>query len=122
MILDHTIQLIVPLNQLETAKRVSRALDPDVGGYEAFMSRVTKDGITYASYSTPCTASFASNAAMLLAVPEELHSMIAADYATRWPEHECPTLEECAELCAVIECYVDCAAEGYLPAVEDGNA
>lgn len=119
MTYNHTITLIVPLDQLETAKRVSRALDPDSGGYEAFMSRVTKDGIEYASYSTPCTASFAQNAAMLLAIPEELHAMIAADYATRWPDFECPTLEECAALCAVIECYVDCAAEGYEPVVQE---
>jgi hypothetical protein len=110
---DHTITLIVPLDALDIAKRVSRALDPDVGGYDAFQSRVTKAGVEFASYSTSCVASFAQNAAMLLAIPEELYAMVSADYASRWPDLECPTLEECTALCSVIECYVDCQAEGY---------
>lgn len=105
MIYDHSITLIVSLDQLETAKRISRALDPDVGGYEAFLQR-SKDG-SKAIYSTPCTASFASNAAMLLALPDELLAVVTADYATRWPEHTAPTPEEVNAFCADVECYVD---------------
>lgn len=105
MIYDHTITLIVGLDQLETAKRISRALDPDVGGYEAFLQR-SKDG-SKAIYSTPCTASFASNAAMLLALPDELLAVVTADYAARWAHLPVPTLAEVAAFYADVQCYVD---------------
>lgn len=104
MIYDHTISMSVSLGHLETAKRISRALDPDIGGYEAFQQR-SEDG-TKAIYSTPCTASFASNAAMLLALPDELLAVGAADYATRWPTLDVPTLQEVTEFCSDVECYV----------------
>lgn len=114
MIYTSTMTLIVPLDQLETAKRVSRSLDPDSGGYEAFAARVQKDGKEYAIYSTPVTASFASNAAMLLALPDELHAVVSADYATRWPDLVCPSLEELTALCSAIECYIDSKPEDYI--------
>lgn len=105
MIYDHTITMSVSLDQLETAKRISRALDPDVGGYEAFQQR-SEDG-TKAIYTTPCTASFAANAAMLLMVPAELHAVVAADYAARWTDMPVPMLAEVGEFCADVECFVD---------------
>ena len=105
MIYDHSITLIVSLNQLETAKRISRALDQDVGGYEAFRQR-SEDGAK-PRYSTPCTADFARNAAMLLMAPDELHGVVAADYAVRWPDFECPTLDDVTAFCADVECFVD---------------
>ena len=105
MIYDHSITLVVGLDQLETAKRISRALDPDVGGYEAFRQR-SEDG-TKAIYSTPCTADFARNAAMLLMVPDELHAVVAADYAIRWPNLPAPTLDDVTAFCADVECFVD---------------
>lgn len=105
MIYDHTITLIVSIDQLETARRISRALDPDVGGYEAFRQR-SEDG-TKAIYSTPCTADFARNAAMLLMIPAELHAVVAADYVSRWPDFECPTLDDVTAFCADVECFVD---------------
>ena len=110
MIYDHSITLVVGLGQLETAKRISRALDPDVGGYEAFRQR-NEDG-TKAIYSTPCTADFARNAAMLLMIPAELHAVVAADYAARWPDFAAPTLAEVGEFCAAVECFVDDAQQG----------
>ena len=115
MIYTSTMTLIVPLDQLETAKRVSRALDTDAGGYEAFAARVKKDGIEYAIYSTPVTASFASQAALLIHSYEDLHKLVKADYATHWPDLVCPTLEELTALCDVIECYVDSQPEGCEP-------
>lgn len=105
MIYDHSITLVVSIDQLETAKRISRALDPDVGGYEAFAQR-SEDG-TKAIYATPCTASFASNAAMLLALPDELLAVVAADYAVRWPDLPVPTLDDVTAFCADVECFVD---------------
>lgn len=117
MIYDHTIIMAVSLDQLETAKRISRALDPDVGGYEAFSQRVTKDSVEYAIYSSPCGAEFATNAAMLLALPDELHASVAADYVTRWTALEPPTLEQVTAFCDDVLCYVDAAPEGYAPVV-----
>lgn len=105
MIYDHTITLIVSIDQLETTKRISRALDPDVGGYEAFRQR-SEDG-TKAIYTTPCTADFARNAAMLLMIPAELHAVVAEDYAARWPHLPLPTLAEVTAFCADVACYVD---------------
>ena len=102
---DHTITMTVSIEQLETAKRVSRALDPDVGGYDAFQQR-NEDG-TKVRYSTPCTADFARNAAMLLMVPDELHAVVAADYAIRWPNLPAPTLDDVTAFCADVECFVD---------------
>ncbi|UCV13767.1 hypothetical protein [Quatrionicoccus australiensis] len=109
MIYDHTITMTVSIEQLETAKRISRALDPDVGGYEAFQQR-NEDG-TKARYSTPCTADFARNAAMLLMIPSELHAVVAADYAARWSDLPVPTLDDVTAFCANVECYVDDAAQ-----------
>ena len=117
MIYTNEMTLIVPIDQLETAKRVSRTLDPDVGGFNAFERRCTKDGVEYAIYSTPVTASFASNAALLLALPDELATIVVNDYATRWPDLPVPTMEELTALCEVIECYVDSQPEGYEPVV-----
>lgn len=101
---DHIITLRVPIAQLETAKQISRALDPDVGGYEAFRQR-TEDGMK-AIYSTPCTAYFARTAAMLIMIPAELHALIAADYAARWPDFDCPTPAEVSDFCCAVECFI----------------
>ena len=107
---DHTITLIVPLTALDIAKAINRHLDnDDVGGAEGFDTRVTKDGITYASYSRLCTSDYAQNAAMLVTVASELFDLCQAD--TRFTEK--PTLAECEAFCAVAEAYVDCAADGY---------
>lgn len=105
MIYDHTITMSVSLDQLETAKRISRALDPDVGGYDAFQQQ-NEEG-TRAIYTSPCTADFASSAAMLIMVPAELHAVVAADYAARWHNLPVPTLDEIAAFCADVECYVE---------------
>lgn len=115
----NTITLVVPLSVLETAKRVSRALDPDSGGYEAFQARAIKEGKEYALYSSPCTASFAANASLFIYVPEELYAVVAEDYASRWSELECPSIEEIVQFCASVECYIDTQPEGLEPVVEN---
>lgn len=38
-----------------------------------------------------------SQSAMLLMIPAELHAVVAADYAARWPDFEAPTLAEVGE-------------------------
>jgi hypothetical protein len=107
---DHTITLIVPLDALDIAKAINRHLDhDDVGGFEGFSTRMTKDGIEYASYSRMCDSAYAQNAAMLVTVASELFDLCQAD--TRFEDK--PTLEDCEAFCAVAEAYVDSSAEGY---------
>jgi hypothetical protein len=31
-----------------------------------------------------------------------LHEFVSADYAARWPDHECPTLNDCAEFLSAL--------------------
>lgn len=115
MIYNHNIILIVPLSALRIAKAINRHLDSDdVGGEYGFEQRVIKDGVVYAAYSRLCDEQYASNAAMLVTIAEELFALCQAD--TRFEEK--PTLEECQAFCDVAEAYVDSPAEGYELVVE----
>lgn len=110
MIYDHNITLIVPLAQLEIAKTINRHLDNDEpGGYEAFQTQYEKEGKIYAGYSRMCDAEYASKAALLVTIAEELFALCEAD--TRFETK--PTLEECQAFCDVAEAYVDSTTEGY---------
>jgi hypothetical protein len=107
---NHTITLIVPINALDIAKAINRHLDvDDVGGYEGFSTRYVKDGKEYAGYSRLCDAEYASKAALLVTIAEELFALCEAD--TRFEEK--PTLEACQLFCDVVEAYVDCSVDGY---------
>jgi hypothetical protein len=117
MIYPNRITLIVSLAQLETAKCISRALDPDVGGYEAFSQRCTKDGVEYAIYSSQCTAEFAVSAPGLLASPESLLAVALEDYSARWPALPCPTLAEVAAFSLDVRCFIDADPVGYAPVI-----
>lgn len=95
---NHTVSFIVPIALQEVAKKVSRSLDPDVGGYEAFELYLSADGnqpATYVAYSTPCKESFIDILAAVEADPTVLHSLVVADYDARWPEEVVPTEVEC---------------------------
>lgn len=110
MTYNHTITLIVPLNALDIAKAINRHLDSDdVGGAEGFSTIYEKDGKQYAGYSRLCDAEYASKAALLVTIAEELFALCEAD--TRFEEK--PTLEACQLFCDVAEAYVDCPAERY---------
>lgn len=110
---DHTIILVTPIANKEVAKRLSRSLDPDVGGYEAFELEVEKDGLRYITYSSPCTATFSEEAPYLLSMPEQLHAVVSADYAIRWPEFEAPSLSEITEFCSSVLCIIDSTLDGF---------
>ena len=104
MIYDHNITLVVPLDALAIAKSINRHLDTDdVGGEYGFGQRVTDGTNTFAAYSRMCDSEYASKAALLVTVPEELFAMCEAD--SRFETN--PTLEDCAAFCAVAEAYVD---------------
>ena len=104
---DQTLSITVPLAQRETGKRISRALDPDIGGYYAFTQFLDADmqpcdeaDAVYTTYSTPCTSPFKARADHMLANPEAMYAAVSADYATRWTEFEAPTMAECVAFCA----------------------
>lgn len=105
MIYDHNVYLAVPVQHAEIAKRISRALDPDVGGYDAFA--VPEGSADVISYSSPCTAEFARSVAQLLARPKVLFKVVQADYGKRWGGLVAPALAEVQVFCDVVQCYVD---------------
>lgn len=88
------LKISIPIALRETANRISRALDSDVGGYHVFDFCTDEEaGLAYTTiqecdpYAVRLTS--ASDSA------EALHAFVAADYAARWPEHEAPTLADC---------------------------
>jgi len=104
-----TITITVPIAQRETGKRISRALDQDVGGYEAFANGLDADmqpcsieDAVYVTYSSPCSRELAGSMSYLLANPEVLHGMVAADYALRWGGFEVPTVAEISSFCNAV--------------------
>ncbi len=122
MIYDAYITMAVPAPMTETAKRLSQAFDPDVGGYLAFEREATDaTGKTYSVYGTPCEASFAAAIAYLQSDPQALLDSTARDYATRWPDDPLPTLTEVTDFCSKL--YVSyaqgiragCAEFGLIP-------
>ena len=104
-----TLTITVPIAQRETGKRISRALDADCGGYLAFSQYLDADmqpcdepTAVYTTYSSPCSQELASSMEYLIANPEALQGMVAADYAARWSEFEAPMLEDVAEFCMAV--------------------
>lgn len=93
-----TLTITVPASLYDTACAIARALDPDVGGANSFGPQI--DGAKTYTTSTPCTPEFASQVPLLLADPEALLALVAADYADRWPDLTAPTLDECNAFCA----------------------
>lgn len=102
------ITIKVPLAMRELANRISRSLEPDTGGYHVFDS-VTDD--THAIAEIPTCERYVQNLQRLTS-PADLHAFVAADYAARWPEFECPTLAEVSEFCAAVEFYIDDVQQG----------
>ena len=93
---DSTLSISLPAELADIAAAVGRALDPDVGGADSFT--LSEDGLTI-STSTPCTSSFAQQAAYMLANPQALFAAVSQDYAARWADLVPPTLAECEAFC-----------------------
>jgi hypothetical protein len=114
---NHNITFICPIAQQEVAKRISRSLDPDVGGYEAFNTLVSTDGnspATHVIYGTPARDSFVTTVQALSDAntplanrAAALKQIVDADYAARWPNETSPTLAECEAFLAGLVIYVD---------------
>jgi hypothetical protein len=114
---NHNVVFICPIAQQEVAKRISRSLDPDVGGYEAFQTIASADGYLPAAnclYGTPVRESFL---ALIQSLTDEniplanrgaaLKQMVDADYANRWPDEVPPTLNECQSFLSKLQVFID---------------
>jgi len=104
-----TLTITIPIAQRETGKRISRALDADIGGYEAFTRGLDADmqpcelaDAIYVIYSSPCAQDLAGSLDYLLATPAVLQQMVQADYQQRWPDFEAPSLDEVTSFCASV--------------------
>jgi len=107
---SHTIVFIAPIEYQDIAKRISRSLDPDVGGYEAFATYASNDGLepaTHVLYSTPVRDTFLPVLSVLIADATALKSAVDADYAARWPGEIVPTLAECETLLSSLQTLID---------------
>ena len=93
---DATFAITLPAALAEIAAKIGRAMDADVGGADSFT--LSSDELTI-STSTPCTSSFAQQAAYMLGHPEALHAAVSDDYAARWADMTPPTLAECEQFC-----------------------
>lgn len=118
MIYLHEVSFITPIAHVETARAVSRAFDPDVGGAEAFkmlLSAAGSEPTTHAAYNTPCSESFLG----FLQLPvEQIHAMVVTDYSTRWNGIEPPTLEAVTAFMASLIAVPDV---GILQVIEENN-
>jgi hypothetical protein len=117
------ITITVPINQRETGKRISRALDADAGGYEAFaqfldadMQPCDESTAVYTTYSSPCSQELAGSMSLLIANPAILQGKVADDYAARWADLVPPSLGEIEVFCAGVVLPQDTPQiEGALP-------
>lgn len=114
---NHLIALIVPIANQTIAKEISRALDPDVGGYQAYETYLSADGnepATHCIYGTPCQQEFFTNVQFLsnTEVPiatraGALKQMVDADYTSRWQEFTAPTLANCQTFLENVQVFSD---------------
>ncbi len=107
------IVLIIPEDAgiIATAKAASRALDPDMGGYEAFQQVVTDGTNNFRIYASPITAAIAAAMPQMKAYPPALKQMIDADYALRWPDAVAPTLAEVEAFTTAVQMFPDMAID-----------
>lgn len=94
------IKLTVPAEVLHTAKLASQAMDPDVGGFNAF-EIVEEDGRH--SYTVDVSDEYFDAFSAFLLLPELLQDSIARDFERRFPDSAPPTLAECEAFTAALQ-------------------
>lgn len=82
----------VPITLKELANRVSRALEPDTGGYFVFDSLSDDE---FALAIMPTCERYAQNL-LSISTAEELNTYVVEDYKSRWSKLEPPTNSEIA--------------------------
>ena len=92
---------------------ISLALNPDKGETSNFGSEFIQDAEgnpvrpeVYTTYTFPCSDNFAATAQALASDPIMMFNACATDYATRWPELQAPSLEECKLFCTAVQVIV----------------
>lgn len=95
---DNWLTITAPIELADTASKIGKAFDPDVGGEFSFTEI---DGLLVCS--TPCTTVFKAQALALMGDADGLYQACLADYASRWPDLTPPTLEECEEFLDNVE-------------------
>lgn len=96
----HRMLIACPLDLLDQAAAIGRALDPDVGGAQSFAGvRAGPDSTTqtHAVCDVIVVTEFAGQAQAMLADPALLHAACAADYAMRWADLTPPSLADCEQ-------------------------
>ena len=117
---NHSVIFITPISLVEVARKISRAIDYDSGGYDAFQWMLSPTGTepaTHVGYSTPCREDFLDRIAAVSIDSALLKSAIDADYANRWPEDVPPTLLECIGFNASCTIFTDTTRSDALLAV-----
>lgn len=95
------LTLALPAPLTETAKLISRSLDPDVGGYAGFETHATNaQGTLYAVYGFPCSDEFHAQALAFKTNPTALHYAVTND--PRWQGQPMPTLADVESFCAAL--------------------
>ena len=105
------LKITIPVSLRDIASRISLALDSDTGGARVFdfCDDSTRDdeGVIVEPATLAWTIIQASDpyAQRLTGFSStaELHDFVVADYATRWPDLEVPTLEEVTAFCNAVE-------------------
>lgn len=93
--MSYRVVVTCPLELAATASAIGRAMDIDVGGADSF---IETDGVLTAQ--TWASEAFASMFQYLIASPQGLLMAVLADYESRWPGLEPPTLEAVQAFCA----------------------
>ena len=109
-IYTEAISITAPAELADTAAKIGRALDPDVGGADSFTP--SADGKTI-SMVTQCTPAYKAQTAFFISNPAALYAAVAAAYADR-SYLAPPTQAECEEFCAgVAQCNASSLPESF---------
>jgi len=90
----------IPPDLLDIGRKVTQALDTDVGGAASWMPVTEGEEVVGYVADAPVTEAFKAQVLAMLASPELLHGAVCADFAARWADQVPPTLGECAAFCA----------------------
>lgn len=82
---------------MPVAPAIAQAFDPLSDGGKSFdtLRATDSSGNTWAVTHSPATTETAAGIPFLQTIPDLLHQSVMRDYATRWPDQEAPTLEDC---------------------------
>ena len=119
------ITLTLPAEFKELGNRISRSLEPDSGGYHVFdiLSDATRDDdgniltpATIVQSVMPCCERYIGNLMQHKDSPDSLFEYVTLDYASRWPDYQAPSLQDCITFLENLKIEIPCEANQ-----EEGN-